>query len=123
MDENKECMVYKVDECIKNDKEMSLSEKEILRNDINLLDKDDHIELLRIIHSNMDGYPYTVSNRNILLNLNNLSEKCLWNLRYYINFCLENKNREQVINEANKEYEETMLEMNNNMKNKFKLKI
>lgn len=102
---------------------MSVSEKSRLKRDIETLESMDHVEILRIIRESMTDKPYTVSNRQTMLDLDDLSHRCLWKISYYVNFCLENQRRDQDKFSAEKQHLAQLKEVEDNIKRQSKLKL
>jgi hypothetical protein len=66
----------------------------------------------------MNKKVYTVSNRQTMLDLDDLSPECLWRISYFINFCLDNQRREQDKNEAEKKHLSKLHDLEEEIKTK-----
>ena len=80
-----------------------MAEKFIIEN-INKMSKQHHIEIFKIILNN--SINYTENNNGIFINYNELSQKCVSDIKNYIKYILEN-------NINIKEYEEKKKELKN----------
>lgn len=105
------------DEC------MSYTQKKQLIDNIDKLETMDHISILKIIHECMNKKPYSVTNKQTMLDLDDLSNQCLWKIMYYVNLCLDNVSRQQAMSQAEHEHQHKLEELDNNMKHKAKLKL
>ncbi len=107
----------------KNHDAMSESRKLQLKKDIEVLDSLEHIEILRIIHEFMQKKLYTVSNKQTMLDLDDLSDACLWKISYYVNLCLDNQKRQLEKHNAEKLHLDALHNLDESMKRNSKLKI
>lgn len=105
------------DECV------TYTQKKQLVDNIDKLETMDHISILKIIHECMNKKPYSVTNKQTMLDLDDLSNQCLWKIMYYVNLCLENLTRQQMMTEAEQTHQHKLEELDNNIKYKAKLKL
>jgi len=108
---------------LSKDEPMSIYEKERLKRNIELLEAMDHVEIIRIIRDSMTKRPYTVSSRQTMLDLDDLDSKCLWRISYYVEFCLDNQNREKARDLAHKQHTEKLQKLEDDIKRQSKLKL
>jgi len=106
----------------KNDT-MSSQEMYLLQYNINeILGKEEHIELLKIIIKNTNKKVYTSNKTITLFDLNDLENSILWKLHYYVNFCLENKKKEIQISQLEQENEKNKLAFEKKIQEELKQK-
>ena len=89
--------------------------KELVKNIANL-SVDEHIEIYKIIKNSTDKY--TINNNGIFVNLSIMDDNILEEIKKFVDFCIEDKDRlkkkEEIIN-----FEKTkMFESNSNINNK-----
>jgi hypothetical protein len=107
----------------KRDEPMTEFEKIELKRDLEGLDVMEHVEVLRIIHECMIKKVYTVNNKQTMLDLEDLTNKCLWKISYYVKLCLDNQEREKKKIVAEKEHNDKLHELEERMKRNVKLKL
>lgn len=88
----------------KRRKGMTLKEKSQLIKQIDQLETEDHIGILRIIMTETSKKIYTVNNYGTYFDLNDLDNQTLWKISYHVNLCLENQEREVNRKEAEREH-------------------
>jgi len=76
-------------------KKMTSVEKKKMINDIDKLDAKDHISILKIIKNHTSKKIYTLNNYGCYIDLNDLTNKCLHELRYFVDLCLDNEKRDR----------------------------
>jgi hypothetical protein len=106
----------------KDDKKMTSTGKKRMINDIDKLDAKDHISILKIIKNHTSKKIYTINNYGCYIDLNDLGNECLHELRYFVDLCLDNQKRdrekEQVYQECMEQKQKHEEQFKNN---KFKL--
>lgn len=107
----------------RREEDMTLVQKKALVENLGRLDSMDHIAVIKIIHECMDKKPYSVTNRQTMLDLDDLTNKCLWRISYHVHLCLDNVARERSKIVAEKEHLETLNELEEDMRRQSKLKL
>ena len=106
----------------KND-QMSGCEKYMLQFNINeVLPKEEHIEILKIIIRNSNKRTFTSGKNSTFVDLNDLSPSLLWKLHYYVGFCQENIKRGKRLNDIHNEYETKRYEFEQKVQDELKKK-
>ena len=90
---------------------------------IEKLDSLDQIGIIKIIHECEENKPYFVTNRQTMMDLDNLNNRCLRRISYHVNLCLENMIREKDKIQAAKQHLERLTELDDDLKRKSKLKL
>jgi len=103
-------------------KKMPSAQKKKMIQDIDKLDAKDHISILKIIKNHTQKKIYTLNNYGCYIDLNDLSNKCLHELRYYLDLCLDNQKRKKEKDKIYQEHLEHKQQHEEQFKsNKFKL--
>ena len=90
---------------------------------IEKLDSLDHIAIIKIIHETMQKKPYFVTNRQTMMDLDNLNNQTLWRIKYHVDLCLENVKREESRQQAEKRHQEALAELEDDLRRQSKLKL
>jgi hypothetical protein len=81
----------------------SRSEKEGMKEHIDKMDSNEHLQILDIIKKYTDHYTKTES--GVLISADNLSDDCLQEINMYIHFSLDQRKRIEDDNKTRKTYE------------------
>jgi hypothetical protein len=79
------------------------SKKEWLKEQIDRMDSNEHIELLNIIKKYTDQF--TKTNTGVLVSTDMLNDECLIEIEKYITFCLDQRKRMEDDMKTRKNYE------------------
>lgn len=103
---------------------MSGADKYMLQFNINdVLPKEEHAEIIKIVLKNTNRKAFTPGKTSTYIDLNDLSPSTLWKLHYYVNFCLENLNRDRKIDEIKAENDVKRQEFEQKIQEELKKKI
>lgn len=102
---------------------MDQRDKQKLIKRIDQLETKDHIGILKIIMEATDRKIYTVNNYGTYFDLNDLDHSTVWKISYHVSLCLENLKREKDKLEAEKKYQEDRNSLEDQLRNKAKLKL
>lgn len=90
---------------------MSGTDKYMLQYNINdMLSREEHIEVLKIVLQNTMKRTFTPAKTSTLIDLNDLNNSTLWKIYYYVNFCLENSKRKNRLTGLHQEVEQNKAE-------------
>jgi len=107
----------------KRNEKMNYRDKQKLIKLIDNLDTKDHVGILKIIMDSSNRKIYTVNNYGTYFDLNDVDNPTLWQISYHVSLCIENVEREKNKKEAEKKYLEDKSQLEDNLRNKSKLKL
>ena len=81
----------------------SRSKKELLKEQLDRMEPNEHIQVFEIIKNYTDQF--TKTQNSILISTDQLNDKCLSEIEKYINFCMDQRKRMDEDMKTRKNYE------------------
>lgn len=79
------------------------SKKELLKEQLDRMEANEHIQVFEIIKNYTDQF--TKTQNSILISTDQLNDKCLSEIEKYINFCMDQRKRMEEDMKTRKNYE------------------